>query len=385
MRTILLFLFTLQSLAVSTYSQASAEIRIEKGDLIPMTLLPMTGTTGSKVQPILENDLALTSAFEMVQAGAGGFEVSATVSPDSLQGILKTPQGKIVFTNSFTGDARSMAHQFADAIVEALTGIKGIATSKVAFISKQSGQKEVYMMDIDGHNLVQVTNDKSIALGPRFSYDNSKIAFTSYKSGFPDVWVIDLKQMKKTRIAYFPGANTSPAISPDGSTLALTLSKAGNTELYTMPAGGGDPTRLTKTRGTEATPTWSPDGRELIFVSDDRGSPQLFRIPASGGQAARLKTYASYSTEPDWSPDGKKLAYSIMEAGQSQIWMMNLGNTERTNLTTGGIAESPSWTRNSRHLIYAQSGRLYLLDSSSGRQVQLKTGISSCTQPTCSR
>ncbi len=378
-------LLTGSILTASLHAQSGDVIRIEKGTRIPLTVSDFSGTGGAQSRSILINDLNLTSAFEMVAPGGGGYVITATVGADSLQGSLNSPSGQSLLNQSFTGDLRTITHQFADAIFEKLTGQKGIATSQVAFISGNSGHKEVYLMDLDGHNLVQVTRDNSIALSPHFSPDNRKIAFASYKSGYADVWVIDLNQKKKTRIAYFPGVNSSPSFSPDGQSLALVLSRSGNPELHTMPSAGGDPVRLTRTRGTESSPTWSPDGREIIFVSDDRGSPQLYRISTSGGDPQRLKTFSTYTTEPDWSPDGKKLAYSIMESGQGQIWVMDLSSGERTNLTTGGVCESPVWTRNSRHLIYAQGGALYLLDSVTRNSVKLKIGISGCTQPTCTR
>lgn len=384
MRLLLIMLAGL-ILTAALHAQSADVIRIEKGTRIPLTVSDFSGTGGAQSRSIFINDLDLTSAFEMVAPGGGGYVVTATLGSDSLQGSLKSPAGQSLLNQSFTGDLRVITHQFADAIFEKLTGQKGIATSQVALISDQSGHKEVYLMDLDGHNLVQVTRDNSIALSPHFSPDNRKIAFTSYKTGYADVWVIDLAQKKKTRIAYFPGVNSSAAFSPDGQSLALILSRSGNPELHTMPAEGGDPVRLTRTRGTESSPTWSPDGREIIFVSDDRGAPQLYRIPANGGDPQRLKTMSTYTTEPDWSPDGKKLAYSIMESGQGQIWMMDLASGERTNLTTGGVCESPVWTRNSRHLIYAQGGALYLLDSVTRNSVKLKIGISGCTQPSASR
>lgn len=366
-------------------AQTADVIRIEKGDQIPLAVLPFDGARAADAAEIVKNDLAMTSAFALGGPEEGGFTITATVSDSTLDGTLKAPGGRTVFKKSFSGDFRQICHQFSDAVFEAVTGDAGIATSRVAFISDQTGNKEVYLMDLDGHGLVRVTRDESIALSPDFSYDNQRIAFTSYKSGYADVWVIDLQAMNKTRIAYFDGVNSSPAFSPDGSRLALVLSKAGNPEIYTMPSTGGDPTRLTRSRGTEASPTWSPDGKEMIYVSDDRGAPQLFRIAATGGKPRRVKTFSSYTTEPDWSPDGKKITYSIREAGQSQIWMMDLSSGKTTNLTTGGISESPVWTRNSRHLVYARDGQLHLLDSVTGGSFTIKTGISGCTQPTSSR
>jgi TolB protein len=262
--TVLRFLIVSAILTTTLNAQSGDVIRIEKGSRIPVTVSSFGGSEGSNSRSILVNDLNMTSAFELVEPGSGGYEITANVSGQSLEGVLKNPSGQTILSESLSGNLRTITHQFADALFERLTGQKGIATSQVAFISDNSGHKEVYLMDIDGHNLVQVTRDNSIALSPHFSPDNRKIAFTSYKSGYADVWVIDLVQKKKTRIAYFPGVNSSPSFSPDGKSLGLILSRSGNPELYLMPAEGGDPVRLTRTRGTESSPTWSP-GRERNY------------------------------------------------------------------------------------------------------------------------
>jgi TolB protein len=355
-------------------------ITVKAGDRVPIAV-----TASGELGEILKNNFTLSGATTVASDGQADFSLTATASASGVSGTLKTSSGQTRFTKSFTGDVRSAAHQLTDAVVMDITGKPGIATSAVAFISKQSGNKEVYLMDLDGAKVRQITRDKSIALGPKFSPDGQRIAFTSYKSGYPDVWVIDLAKSTKRAIAFFPGVNSGAAFSPDGNQLALTLSKDGNTDLYTMPSNGGNPTRIARTRGTEASPSWSPDGRQVVFVSDQRGSPQLYIVPSQGGIMDRLQSFATYTTEPDWSPDGNLIAYSIMTAGQSQIAMTDLRTKKQTILTSGGNNESPSWTRDSRHLIFAKSGNLYLCDTATREITRLTNNISSCTEANVSR
>jgi TolB protein len=349
--------------------------------------IALGGFSGGNTQAreILANDLTMSGAFRITPAAEALYTASAVAQADSLAGTVTDKSGAVVLSGNFRGDARSTVHQFADAIVEKLTQQKGIATSRVAFISAATGRKEAYVMDIDGANVRQLTNDKSISLGPKFSPDGNLIAYTTYKGGYPDIWVIDLAAKSRRAVAAFPGTNQSPAFSPDGARLAAILSKDGNTELYTLPASGGAPVRLTRTRGTESSPTWSPDGGTIAFVSDDRGSPQIFTVPAGGGNLTRINTFSTYTTEPDWSPDGKKLAYSVRVAGGNQIAMTTLATSEQKVLTSSGTNETPSWARNSRHLVHARGGNLYLLDSITRESIQLKNNLSQCSEPACSR
>jgi TolB protein len=310
---------------------------------------------------------------------------TATVTPSGVTGKLisrKTKQN--VLDKTYAGTWRRATHEFADDVTKAVTGVPGFATSRVAFISSQTGRKELYVMDIDGANARQITNDKSISNGPAWSKDGSRLSYTSYRSGYPDTYVVDLNTNKRDRVAFFPGINSGASWSPDGSTLALTLSKDGNPELYTMPATGGEPTRLTHTRGVETSPSWSPDGTQIVYNSDDRGSVQLYTISASGGAPTRLVTNTGYASEPDWSPSGNAIAFSVRIGGQFQVGIYNLQSRQTATLSRAP-GEDPSWTRNSRHLVYSQSGRLYVLDTISQNSVPIQNGLTNCTEPAVSR
>jgi TolB protein len=376
------FLALLGVVSASSFAQTPV-ITIEGGKLN----IALGGFSGSHTaaKDILVNDLTLSGAFKITPPAEAPYTASAVANPDSLTGTLTDRSGAILFSETFRGETRSTVHQFADAIVEKLTNQKGIATSKVAFISEVAGKKEVHLMDIDGANVRQLTNDKSLSLGPKFSPDGNLIAYSTYKGGYPDIWIIDLAAKSRRPVATFPGTNQSPAFSPNGTTLAAILSKDGNTELYTLSIGGGAPFRLTRTSGTEATPSWSPDGSTIAFISDDRGSPQLLTIPAAGGSPSRINTASSYTTEPDWSPDGKKIAYSVRVAGGNQIAFTTLATGEQKVLTSSGTNETPSWTRNSRHLVYARGGALYLLDSLTRESVQIKNNLGKSSEPSVTR
>ena len=349
---------------------------------IKIYVAPVSGPNGPAATAILQNDLKLSGDFVIAPADAAALTAKAVLGASGLNGSLS---GSQTLSKTFTGDWRNSVHQFADAIVQAVTGSPGIATSRVVFVSSHGGHKELYLMDIDGGVVRQLTSDKSTNLGPKFNREGNLIAFTSYKSGYPDVWVLDLVASNKRRVSFYPGLNSGPCFSPDSSRIALTLSKDGNTELYTIAATGGSPERMTHTIGTEASPTYSPDGGRIAYVSDDRGSAQLYIIPSSGGASQRFNTNSSYTTEPDWSPDGLLLAYSVRTGGQNQIAISTVADGKQTVLTASGINETPSWCRNSRHVVFSRDGKLYLLDSKTKQTVQLENGLSHCSEPGVSR
>jgi TolB protein len=364
-------------------------IVIEQTRKIDVAVQPIGGSEGPAATKVLTDDLNRSGVCRVVPADSAAFVLSGSITPSGLSGrAVPKAGGAAVVDKTFAGDSRRATHLFADAVVEALTGTPGFASSRMTFASasgsKKSKVKEIYISDIDGANARQLTQDKSLGYGPKFSTDASKIVYSSDKSGYRDTYVIDLGSKKRSCVAQFPGQNTGAAFSPDGSTLALTLSKDGNPELYTMAAAGGSPTRLTRTRGVEASPSWSPDGTQIVYVSDERGSPSLYTLAAAGGEPERLNTESSYTTEPDWSPDGKLIAYSISSGG-GQIGVYDVSARKARIVSRGSGLESPSWTRNSRHLVASQNGHLVLLDTLTGETIKIPNNLSNNTEPNTSR
>ena len=354
------------------------------GGKVDVALLPFSGPDAAKIHSIVSADLTRTLLIQVTSGGRGRFEASATLSGGSLSGrIIDRHQKGAVVERTFAGDGRTVAHQFADMITQQTTGVAGFATSRLAFISQDTGFKELYIMDIDGANIQRLTADRSISAHPRWSRDGALLAYTSYRSGYPDVFVVKLGKRTRSRVAFFPGINSGAAFSPDDLTLALTLSKDGNPEIYLMPIEGGSPRRLTHNRATNTSPCWSPDGKEIVYTSDERGSVQLFVISAQGGSARRLLTGNAYSSEPDWSPDGRRIAYAARIAGEFQIGEYEISSATATLLSNGG-GEDPSWTRNSRHLVFARGGSLYLMDSVTRQIALLPNGLSRCSEPSVS-
>jgi len=356
-------------------------------------------SVAGQVAGVLKNDLQLSGYFEIkpaaeaefvqqgnvrVQGGVGYVDCTVTLRANNKVILSKTYQGSVQ-------DLRRVTHQIADEIVQAITNQRGIARTKIAFVLTRT-HKELAVMDYDGYNVRQITEDKSISVRPRWSPNGRKIIYTSYLQMFPDVLEADLYTHQRRRVASYPGLNTGAEFSPDGNSIALTLSKDGNPELYTMNAAGGGLQRLTRTRGAESSPTWSPDGLSIAYVSDDRGSPQIYVIGREGGEPTRLTVSPSYNTEPNWSrpPAGSDLkpmlAITSRVGGKFQIGIYDSGTREVVpKVADGAVNEDPSWAPDGRHLVFAKTSgyrsRLYLLDVVTGEQVELPVVEGGASEP----
>jgi TolB protein len=356
-------------------------ITVSKGDQINLSVSPLAGGEGAAATKIVQNDLALSGYFKLGGADSS-YTVRGTAGSGSLQGQVVDHSGGTVLAKTYSSSARENAHQFANDLIETLTGHKGLAGSKITFIATRSGKKEVYLADFDGSNVRQLTHDNTISVHPSLSPDGRRIAYTGYQSGYADVYVIEIASGSRNRIVNFPGTNSGATFSPDGERLALTISKDGNPELYTVSASGGSARRLTRTRGVESGPTWSPDGSEIIYSFDGAGGPQLYRISSSGGGGRRLSTGHGYCTEPNWSPDGKAVAFNVRDGGEFQIAILDLGGGGTRMVATG---QDPIWGPDSRHVIFTEGGTLYMLDTVSNRKNKILDGLGKITEPSWSR
>lgn len=291
---------------------------------------------------------------------------------------------KLLTSKRFLGsekDLRRYAHSFSDEVLRSMTGEKGAFTSKILYVSTQSGNKELVTMDWDGFNSQQLTSNRSINLSPDISPDGREVIFTSYKRGNPDLYKRALSSNLEVPVSSRSGLNITGAWSPDGSKIALSLSKDGNTEIYTVAKDGSTPNRLTVSSSANVSPAWTPDGSKIAFVTDRLGNPQIFIMDASGGNVRRLITSGSYNVNPSWSPKGDKLAFARM-AGGFQIFVANADGSNEIQLTSEGNNERPRWSPDGRLITFSsrRGGQesIYVMraDGSGQTKVSRSKGIS---------
>lgn len=168
----------------------------------------------------------------------------------------------------------------------------------------------IYVMDSDGDNLMQLT-DKFTDREPAWSPDGEKIAFNRFTALKHQIWIMDADGGNEVQLTNW-GANYKPAWSPDGVRIAFVSAKRhAGPEIYVMDSDGNNQVRITHDLRHKDNPSWSPDGRWIAYDESLRTwLSQIYVVEAEPeGRTKKLTDGSPTKWEPAWSPDGDTIAY----------------------------------------------------------------------------
>src|SRR5689334_16384860 len=195
----------------------------------------------------------------------------------------------------FANDAnqRRVAHIIADAIYEKITGEKGYFDTRVVFVdesgAKNARKKRLAIMDQDGANVRYLSDGRAIVLTPRFSPNRQEITYMSYESGQPKVYLLQIETGQRELVGNFPGMTFAPRFSPDGQKVIMSLLRDdGNSNIFAMDLRSRSTTRLTNSTAIDTSRSYSPDGSKVVFTSDRGGRAQIYVMGADGSGQTRI-------------------------------------------------------------------------------------------------
>jgi TolB protein len=285
--------------------------------------------------------------------------------------------------------ARRIAHTFADEIVLFLTSKKGIALTSIAFVSDRDGggNKELYLMDYDGHDQRRVTGHKSISMSPAWNGAGDTLAYVSFFNGGPALYMADVATGRKSPLVTEGSLNVSPGFSPDGRLVAFARALGANIEIFVCNRDGSGVRRLTNSPGIDTNPAFSPSGQEIAFTSSRAGSPQIYVMDVEGSNVRRVTFEGDYNDGAAWSADGTRIAYATrVERNRFDLAILDLVTLAAQKLTNGpGSNESPSFSPDGRRIAFASTraggSQIFALDARSGGSVEQLTFQGNNTAP----
>ena len=259
---------------------------------------------------------------------------------------------------------------------------------RIVFTSNRDGDWDIYSMDVNGDNLLQLTDHPASDEYPACSPDGRRIAFTSERGLTHDLYVMDSDGDNVIRLTHDNFYESRPSWSPDGTRITFGAFRfvVGNSEIYAMDADGNNLTRLAKHKWHDVVPSWSPDGSKMAFVSfRDLGfnTPHhifVMNVDGTGRRNLTGDTHIRDNWGPTWSPDGRKIAFSsrrFFRAGtRYDIFVITADGKELKQLTDGArINMSPVYSPDGTKIAYASRRggdyHIFLMDTNGRNAVKL--------------
>jgi Tol biopolymer transport system component len=237
---------------------------------------------------------------------------------------------------------------------------------------------DLYTVKPDGTGLTNVTDSDSVIEElPAFSPKRDQIAYVrgpTHDQGY-EIYVMDLDGTNQLNLTESVGNDMQPTFSPDGKRIAFVSNRDGpgvqvplNTEIYAMNADGSNQKRLTNDAALDDYPTFSSEGMRVAFTRTGFRSPNdsdVYVMNVDGTGLKRLTHYPAYDGQPAFVPGTDIVAFVSPRDGDDDIYALRSDGTGLTNLTSTDSASeaAPTFSADGTKMAYAsirqgESGKL---------------------------
>ena len=173
----------------------------------------------------------------------------------------------------------------------------------------------LWVMDADGGNPRNLTNhDAIVDLVPDWSPDGRQIAFSSDRNkdwefeprSNLDIYVMDADGTNLINLTNHPARDSTPDWSLDGKQIVFTSNRDGNSEIYVMNPDGTNLINLTNHPAEDGDPDWSPDGQQIVFSSyrdrknENDKNVEIYVMNADGTNPINLTNHPAWDSQPAW-------------------------------------------------------------------------------------
>jgi eukaryotic-like serine/threonine-protein kinase len=238
-------------------------------------------------------------------------------------------------------------------------GLSWTPDGRIVYASSATGNLELWSIDAKGGNQKQLTSEAHQIVGPMATADGRYVVFFSNRNGSLNLWRVDadgsnLKQLTTAKIS-----GRSASLSPDGKYIVYESAGGQATPaLFRIGIDGGEPVQLTDDKYWTELPSFSPDGKQVAFQYFGQGQLARFgSIAAEGGQTTQLPQLPQrVYRRLRWTPDGSAIAYIDDRTGTRNVWAVPVGGGEPKQLTDFKADElfDFDWSRDGKQLAVAR-------------------------------
>lgn len=387
-------------LSLNAYSALNLELTQGVDKALPIAIVPFTN--GTDVSAVINTDLENSGVFRLMndEQDAANIDNNNYWKQQKVNSIitgrvttigdqysikfklLDVYGNSVLLDQQFSAnkqDFRSLAHHISDLIYQKLIGIRGIFSTRIAYVLVQripgkSTQYKLLIADADGFNPQVMLKSTQPIMSPAWSPDGKKIAYVSFEDKVAAIYLQTVASGERTLISKLPGINGAPAWSPDGTKLTLVLTKTGYPKIYTLDLASKHLRQITKGPSLDTEPNWSPDGKSIIFTSDRGGSPQIYQANIKTQKIKRITYKGNYNARASFTANGKSIVMLHSEGGMFNIALQDLASGRIDILTKSRMDESPSIAPNDAMIVYATNygGQGVLGEASVDGKVKLR-------------
>ncbi len=242
--------------------------------------------------------------------------------------------------------------------------VDAAGSERISFTSNRTGNFNIYVMDIKGEHLRNVTNHPIDEFGPwvpswvpahTWSPDGRFLAYVSKRDGDFKIYVMDTRTKEHRRLIHHHKSEWFPAWSPDGRWIAFVsqspeevLQGKKSNHIYKTDVNGAHVFQLTAPGGYHGHPAWSPDSKQIAFFSHKVGERSSLYVMNSDGKRLRRVPDGNiqamkgvFRSECAWSPDGKQIAFSLSvpQVQRDHLCVIDVDGKNFRQLTRGGPIE----------------------------------------------
>ena len=261
------------------------------------------------------------------------------------------------------------------------TPVPGAGAQPIAFVkSGAPSGTEIFLVNTDGTNLVNLTDAAGDDTRPAWSPDGSRLAYTCLRQpdgsiGFPQrICIRNADGTGFKVLSNTLASDVSPAWSRDGSQIVFVTFGAAPPVLSIMNADGTG--RFPIVIPSAANPDFSPNGLTLVF---DVNSNSIWTYNRTTQTQLQLSNQAD--SRPRYSPDGSKIAFQSFRDSQAEIYVMNSDGTGQTRLTNNPAFDAePTWSPDGTKILFTSlrdgpmSPALYIMNADGSSQTRVTDG-----------
>jgi TolB protein len=213
---------------------------------------------------------------------------------------------------------------------------------KLLYTSWKGGGEEILEHNLSTGDRRVFANYPGANLSPTVSPDGQKVAMILSRSGSPNLWVCNidgsgLKQLTRTR-----DEDSCPTWSPDSQQICFVC-RSGRAELQKVSVSGGPArtVRVAGVYGNMTSPDWSPDGKWIAFTSGSRNF-SICVVPAEGGDAQKLVA----GEDPCWAPNSRTIIFGRQISNKRILCLLDVPTKHVKDVRQiSGSCSEPSWAR----------------------------------------